>query len=224
MEKIALLILLICSNVAQSQDIKQIFINIPLDAFPSSGMQEYLKDKREYLMTKGNLIQKNSLGDDEIYIDLIDVKNGFIKFSSLRQQSYVNTHELCYWNTKDGNKLVGMNYNTCDASCGSILEFYDLRDNVYTAHKYPSPVMDKVTIDVFLDIEKSKDKLKKIKELSSENPNDIINDMFDIIYHLPQKGTSISAEISCGMDENLFVFKRKKVFLEWDGYRFNLKI
>ena len=222
MRKLLLLITLIMPIIISGQDIRQIFINIPLDAFPSSGIEKYLKDKRELLMSKGNLVkEKKKLGDDEIFIDTIDVKNGYIKFTSLRQSSDA-THEMCYWNKKDGHKLIGVNDIDCMIICGSIISFYDLIDNKYVKHAYPSPIMDKVTIDMILDIEKSKQKIKNNKNVTNSF-DDLLNDMFDIIYYLPQKGTNIKAKVYCGMDDNLFVFKCKEIILEWDGNRFKIK-
>jgi hypothetical protein len=222
MNRLLLLIILIIPMAIFSQDIRHIFTSIPLEAFPSSGMANYLKDKRDYLMIKGNLVQKEKLGDNEIYIDTIDVKNGYVKFTSLRQQSGESTHEICYWNKKNGQKLIGISYTSCMINCGTILSFYDLIDNNYIKHDYPSLVIDKITIDMFLDIEKSKEKIKNNKNLT-HSFDELLNDMFDIIYLLPQKGTNIKAQVYCGMDENLFVFKRKEIILEWDWNRFNIK-
>jgi hypothetical protein len=223
MRKALLFLLLIVSIGVSGQNIREIFMQIPLDAFPSSRMMDYLKDKREYLMTKGNIItSKDKLKDDEVFIDLVDEKNGYIKFTALRGGDETQ-YELCYWKTKDGHKLVGLNYSYCDVCCcGSTLFFYDLVDNKYIKHKYPSPVMDKLTVDMFLDVEKSKKMAQKDKDITTSF-DDILENGFQIEYELPRIGTSIIARINSGSDENMFVFKLKEIVLEWDGSRFKIK-
>ncbi len=222
MRNFILYILIIIPEILFGQDIREIFVNIPLEAFPSSGIERFLIEKREYLMYKGNLVKKEELRDNEVFIDTIDVKNGYIKCTAIRGLSN-STIEMCYWKTNDGQKLIGLNYSYCaTTTCGSNLFFYNLIDNKFIKHSYPSPVIDKLSIDMFLDIENSSLKIKNNKSITNTF-DEILADMFNILYYLPQNGKDIIAKIDCGMDENLFVFKRKEIVLRWDGNRFNIK-
>ena len=88
------------------------FLKLPDDVIFGLSVQE----RKEFLNNHQKKIQKHS------YIETLDVKNGYIKIF-FDQEGIIT---MCYWNLKDGRKLIALdNFNEFDCKPPKIFFYKD---------------------------------------------------------------------------------------------------
>lgn len=153
-------------------NIKDIFLMLPDKAFVEGDLN--LKIRRKLLETIG---QKPATGDDFKYIDICDLKNGYMSvIYNIEEWKY----EICYWNLKDGRKLVAVNK---DAGFGDI-EFYLYKDGSLKKDSSLAPDIDDKQIEDFFDT-------SRLNQKEKEKLKDLLENRLVFAHSLPRKGTSI---------------------------------
>ena len=152
------------ASAQQKVNIKTLFWMLPDDVFP-----EYvpLDDK------KGK----------ESHINECDYKNGYLSFGGSQY-----TWEMCYWNLKDGRKLVAVNNHTEDGSV--IRTFFYEKGKLREDKNYKLGGEQTYKLEDFIDVSQLKpDELNKVrKEFNKGN--------YTFYYNLPQKGTSLIVSLN----------------------------
>lgn len=152
--------------------IKDFFLMLPDSAFEDYDYME-LKDRKKLLKTIG---QDNE--DSRPYIDVCDPKNGYLSvFYYYIDDTQI---QICYWNLKDGRKLVGVNRHQ---GFGELSFFIYENGELKDGSSY-MPDTKNVQVTDFFDTSRLNAKEKKILQ-------DIFNDRIVFRYVLPRKGRSI---------------------------------
>jgi len=184
-------------------NIKDIFLLLPNDVFP---VEEISKENRALLL--------KHIGEDKAFdisstpIGVCDVKNGYLNLTGSQYD-----WEMCYWNLKDGGKLVAVNNST---ETGSIIRifFYD-NSKLTEDYNYKLGGEQDYQLNDFFDVSKLSSQSRRYAE------QQFTNDAYHLYYQLPQNGTSIIISIDIDelmdKDENYDVFyeARKDVILYW---------
>lgn len=154
-------------------NIKDFFVMLPDEAFTETGFT--LKERKEMLKTIG---QANVGNNPYAYIDVCDIRNGYMStfFYSLEGYKY----ELCYWNLKDGRKLLAVNKD----SGFSELDFYIYEGGKLRKDDSLAPNTKDIRVEDFFDTSRLDQKEKKVLKDLFENRM-----VFRIC--LPRQGKSI---------------------------------
>ena len=153
-------------------NIKDIFLMLPDNAFEEVDLN--IEKRKKLLETIG---QNPTTSDDYNFIDICDIKNGYM---SVIYHIEGWKYELCYWNLKDGRKLVAVNK---DAGFGNI-EFYLYKDGQLKKDSSLAPNIEKKLEDFFDTSRLNQKEKDKLKEL--------FYDRLVFAHFLPRKGTAIS--------------------------------
>ena len=163
-------------------NIKDIFLMLPDNAF---GHPDFTLEKRkEMLKTIGQQpnINVENYDGTYAYIELCDERNGYLSAFYYFLEGY--KYEICYWNLKDGRKLVAVNK---DEGHGDV-NFYLYENGNLSEDLYYCPDIYNVQLDDFFETSHLDEKEKGI-----------LQDLFEIrivFQHLlPRKGTSIEMRI-----------------------------
>ena len=158
-------ILGVSSNaVAQKKvNIKALFWMLPADALP-----EYLPQSDKQGM--------------ESHIIVCDYKNAYLELGGGQF-----TWEMCYWNLKDGRKLVAVNRNF---ETGPLLRFFYYENEKLTEDEdYNLFENISIKLEDFIDVSKlNPDIIKKLRK-------NVESFKYIIYYKLPRKGTSLKLRI-----------------------------
>ena len=187
----------------KSVNIKDIFLLLPDDVFP---MEEISKENRALLL--------KHIGEDKAFdisstpIGVCDVQNGYLNLTGLQYD-----WEMCYWNLKDGRKLVVVNSGTESGS--EIRVFFYQEGKLTDDQNYQLGGNQRFELSDFVEVSQMSPDIRKYAE------QQFANGAYHLYYRLPQKGTSIS--ISLDIDdlvddqENYDVFYEasKDVILKW---------
>ena len=170
------------ANAAEVPDlitvnIKDIFLLLPDDAFPMEGIS--VADRKLLL---------NSIGNDKAYdisptpIDVCDVKNGYLSLTGMQF-----AWEMCYWNLKDGRKLVAINQGT---ESGSEIRIFFYQNGKLTEDPdYQLGGNQNYTLTDFIDFSQLSADTRKFAE------QQFAKGAYSLYYQLPQKGTSLTVTI-----------------------------
>ena len=123
-------------------------------------------------------VPQDDIEAKESHINECDYKNGYISLGG-GQFGW----EMCYWNLKDGRKLVAVN---SDTETGSIIRtfFYD-KGKLREDKNYKLGGNQTYKLEDFVEISQlAPDIVKKAREAFDEGK-------YNLFYQLPQKGTSI---------------------------------
>lgn len=166
-------------------NIKDVFLMLPDNAFGPFGHPDFTLEKRkEMLQTIGQRpdINVENYDGTYAYIELCDERNGYLSAFYYFPEGY--KYEICYWNLKDGRKLVAVNQ---DEGHGDI-RFYLYENGSLTEDLYYGPDIYNVKLDDFFET----------SHLDKKEKN-ILQDLFEnriVFQHvLPRKGTSIEMRI-----------------------------
>ncbi|MDY0102317.1 MAG: hypothetical protein RBS07_05225 [Lentimicrobium sp.] len=162
---------------ASKVNIKDIFLLLPDDVFP---LEEINIEKRELLL--------KHIGEDKAYdisptpIGVCDVKNGYLNLTGMQFG-----WEMCYWNLKDGRKLVIVNQGT---ESGSILNYFFYENG---------KLIEDLNFDGISNIYWKADDFIHLSELNLNTRKEVEQKFaraeYILYYKLPQKGTSIQVTL-----------------------------
>lgn len=161
---------------ATAVNIKDIFLLLPENAFPEA----ISVSNRKQLL--------RSIGEDKAYdisptpIDVCDVKNGYLSLTGMQ-----TGWEMCYWNLKDGRKLVAINNLTESGS--EIRTFFYQNGSLTEDPNYQLGGNQNYTLTDFIDVSILSSNIKKMAEKHFAK-GDYIR-----YYQLPQSGTSLKVRI-----------------------------
>ena len=190
---------------ASKVNIKDIFLLLPDDAFPMEGIS--LADRKLLL---------NHIGDEKGYdisptpIEICDVKNGYLNLTGT-----MYNWEMCYWNLKDGRKLVAVNSGSETGS--EISMFFYQNGKLTKDHNYQLGGNQKYTLTDFVDVSQLSSDTRKFAEQQFAQGN------YQLYYQLPRKGTSIKIGMDVNeMTENpedydVFYEASKDLILKWEN-------
>jgi hypothetical protein len=191
--------------VATAVNIKDIFLLLPDDVFP---MEAISVANRKLLL--------NSIGEDNAYdisptpIDVCDVKNGYLSLTGMQ-----TGWEMCYWNLKDGRKLVAINKGTESGS--EIRVFFYQNGELTEDYNYQLGGNQKFTLSDFVDVSQLSSDTRKFAEQQFAKGN------YQLYYQLPRNGTSIKISMDVNeMTENpedydVFYEASKDLTLKWEN-------
>ena len=158
-------------------NIKDIFLLLPDDAFPIEGIS--LANRKLLL---------NHIGDEKGYdisptpIEICDVKNGYLNLTGMQFG-----WEMCYWNLKDGRKLVAVNSGSETGS--DIRIFFYQNDKLTEDYNYQLGGKQNYTLSDFVDVSQLSSETRKYAE------QQFAKGAYSLYYQLPQKGTSLTVAI-----------------------------
>lgn len=162
---------------ASKVNIKDIFLLLPDDVFP---LEEINIEKRELLL--------KHIGEDKAYdisptpIGVCDVKNGYLNLTGMQFG-----WEMCYWNLKDGRKLVIVNQGT---ESGSILNYFFYENG---------KLIEDLNFDGISNIYWKADDFIHLSELNLNTRKEVEQKFaraeYILYYKLPQKGLSIQVTL-----------------------------
>ena len=161
---------------ATAVNIKGIFLLLPDDAFPEA----ISISNRELLL--------NNIGEDKAYdisstpIDVCDTKNGYLSLTGMQFG-----WEMCYWNLKDGRKLVAVNSGTESGS--EIRVFFCQNGKLNEDPNYQLGGNQKFTLSDFVDVSQLSSDTRKYAE------QQFAKGAYSLYYQLPQTGTSLKLSI-----------------------------
>ncbi|NLC49893.1 MAG: hypothetical protein GX762_05945 [Bacteroidales bacterium] len=188
---------------AKPVNIKDIFLLLPNDVFL---VEEISKENRALLL--------NHVGEDKAFdisltpIGVCDIKNGYLNLTGSQYD-----WEMCYWNLKDGGKLVATNNST---EKGSEIRVFFYDDGKLTEdHNYKLGGNQNYKLTDFIDVSQLSPESLKFAE------KQFAKGAYHLYYKLPQNGTSITINIDIedliDDDENYDIFYEasKDVMLYW---------
>ena len=174
------------TTLATKVNIKEIFLLLPDDVFPI-----------EKISVANRKLMLNNIGSEDAYdisttpIDVCDVKNGYLSLTGME-----TGWEMCYWNLKDGRKLVAVNNK---AESGSEIRIFFYQNGKLTEDAdYQLGGNQNYELTDFIDVSKLSSDTRKFAEKQFAKAN------YLIYYQLPQKGTSLTVSIDTDqlMDNN----------------------
>ncbi len=175
------------TNAAEEDvNIKTLFEMLPADVFP-----EYLPQDK---------------AGREAHILVCDQKNNYLELGGSQFP-----WEMCYWNLKDGRKLVAVNQNF---ETGAQLQFFYYEDGKLREDKeYNLWSNVSVKLEDFIDIAQVN------PDITSELRDNVENSKYIFYYQLPRKGSAIKIAIdheSVAEDFEYIPYEAfKQLTLEW---------
>lgn len=196
-QKTAFFILLIIAYMGSAQqcvfqqkvNIKTLFWMLPADALP------------EYI----DISDRDAL---EELILVRDLQNGYLEIGGAQF-----TWEMCYWNLKDGRKLVAVNKNTVYGSV--IRTFFYEKGKLKEKSDYKLGGEQTYILEDFVDVSQlDSDVLTKAREAFSRGD-------YNLYFGLPQEGTSLKVwldEYSLMEQYDAIPYEaQKQVVLKWEN-------
>lgn len=180
-------------------NIKDIFIMLPKGACPldQSHRKELLKDKSNFP-------------------GICDTRNAYL---SIERAQF--TWEMCYWNMKDGRKLVAVNQNTEEQGSKIRISFYE-NGTLYEDKNYRLAGNRKFKPSDFIDVSRLEADIRKQVE------QNFATGKYNLYYQLPQKGTSVIITLDTysllNYSDEIPYEICKDVVLQWNGKTFNAPI
>lgn len=158
-------------------NIKDIFLLLPNDAFP---LEEISVATRKLLL--------NSIGEEKAYdisptpIEMCDVENGYLSLTGME-----TVWEMCYWNLKDGHKLVAINNGTESGS--EIRVFFYQNKKLTEDTSYQLGGSQNYQLTDFVDDSQLSSNTRELAEKQFAKGN------YQIYCKLPENGTSLILNI-----------------------------
>ena len=189
----------------KSINIKDIFLLLPNDVFP---VEEISKENRALLLK--HIGENKAFEISTTPIGVCDIKNGYLNLTGSQYD-----WEMCYWNLRDGGKLVAVNNST---ETGSKIRVFFYDDGKLTEdYNYILGGEQDYKLTDFIDISQLSSKSREYAE------QQFINGTYHLYYQLPQNATSITISIDINElvdhDENYddFYEASKNVILKWEN-------
>jgi len=190
---------------ASKVNIKDIFLLLPDDVFP---LEEISLANRKLLLK--HIGEENAYAISATPIDIYDPKNGYLNLTGT-----MYNWEMCYWNLKDGRKLVAVNSGSETGS--EISMFFYQNGKLTKDHNYQLGGNQKYTLTDFVDVSQLSSDTRKFAEQQFAQGN------YQLYYQLPRKGTSIKIGMDVNeMTENpedydVFYEASKDLILKWEN-------
>lgn len=182
MKKTILIFVIILINTkVYSQTITDFFQELPDSAILNLSKEERKKIVNYSADNKSHEDAINDLKNNQISyaFSFIDVKNGYLKLVG----AFEGHIQICYWNLKNGNKLIAVYQEGCGPVC-DVVRFNFFNYN----NKKISPVSLKSVIP---EIEQDFFKEKYNENTEKMNKDDIVA---VLLFDLPKNGKNISAK------------------------------
>lgn len=162
--------------------IKDIFLMLPDSAFDHQDFT--LENRKKMLKTIGKQPEMKDDNNENTYsyIEVCDPRNGYLSAFYYFLEGY--KYEICYWNLKDGRKLVGVNK---DEGHGE-LQFYLYENGKLKKDSSYEPQTYDIQVSDFFETSHLNSKEKKILQ-------DLFKNRIVFQYVLPRKGTSIEMRV-----------------------------
>ena len=157
--------------------IKDLFLMLPDEAFDEGDFS--LSRRKEMLKTVG---RKSNSEDDYTYIDICDPRNGYMSAFYYWPEEY--KYEICYWNLKEGRKLIALNKSTGFGK----LSFYLYENGKLRPNKSYAPDLESLRVEDFFDT-------SRLNKQERETLTDLFNNRVVFEFVLPRKGTSIEMSV-----------------------------
>ena len=159
-----------------------------------SSLLEFKGDSSRHGKIKA-FLQKEDEYIQEYYIEVLDIKNGYIRFS-LRGAEV--TYTICYWNLNNDSKLIATEIQECGPVCSSGIEFQKFKNGVYQSIE---------NIKIIPEI-------KNLPQMLVPDYDDEVegSEPYEFKYELPQKGKNI-----------LFCLEKNCIELHWNNGIFEIK-
>ena len=162
--------------------------------FLLSSLLEFKGDSSRHGKIKA-FLQKEDEYIQEYYIELLDVKNGYIRFAPKHTEA---TYTISYWNLENDSKLIATEIMGCGPICSSSIEFQKFKNGVYQSIE---------NIEIIPDI-------KNLPQMLVPDYNEEVegSEPYEFKYELPQEGKNI-----------LFCLDNNCIDLQWNNEIFEIK-
>lgn len=160
-----------------SINIKDIFLLLPDDALPMQGMS--INNRKLLLKHIG---EQKAFDISQTPIDICDIKNGYLSLTGMQFG-----WEMCYWNKKDGSKLVAVNSGTESGS--EIRSFLYQNGQLIENHNDQLGGNQKYKLADFIDVSQLSKATRNFAE------KQFAKGAYQLYYQLPQKGTSLKISL-----------------------------
>jgi hypothetical protein len=187
-----------------SQDITFFFQNLP-----DSSIMNLSKDIRKKIIICASESKPYQNEDNFYSIDVLDKKNGYLEMSG----AFGGRFQLCFWNMKNGTKLIGTYLESCGPMCIiSQFDFYVHNGKTYKLLNWADVMPEEVVSNFF-------------KENYDENFQRLIeNDILPMLsYELPRKGLNIVVKFGDGEPREIleeYAFIGNRMELIWNDGKF----
>jgi len=196
-------------NSGYTQNILDFFQMLPDSSVIGLSKKERLKIVTlSSSQQKQNGIMKDNSDPELLYsFDVLDIKNGYLKLIGAMEGHL----EMCYWNLKNGKKLIAIYQEGCGPECNiERFDFYNFDGNIFTVIPKKS-----VIPDIYDDFFKT-DKTFAINEMGKRDIS------ATLLFELPQKGKDIKAK--WGNTESRETYqefaKGNRMILKWNDGKF----
>ena len=139
--------------------------------------------------------------------EVVDIKNGFLKVIGAMEGHL----QMCYWNLKNGNKLIAIYQEGCGPECYvERFDFYNYDGKTFTVLPY-----DKIIPDIYDDFFKT-DKAKALVDMDTRDIS------ASLLFDLPQSGKNIVAKWGNTEDKETYqeFAKGDRMVLIWEDGTF----
>lgn len=162
--------------------IKEFFLMLPESAFSNDNGDFSLQNRKKMLKTIGQRTSVKNYNETYSYIDVCDPQNGYLSafYDTLEGYKY----QICYWNLKDGRKLVAINKHEGFGK----LKFYLYEEGKLKDGSSYAPDINNIQMTDFFDTSRLNAKEKK-------NLQSIFKEKLVFQYVLPRKGKSIEMSV-----------------------------
>ena len=140
-------------------------------------------------------LQKENEYIQEYFIELLDVKNGYIRFAPKHAEA---TYTICYWNLENDYKLIATEISGCGPICSSSIEFQKFKNGVYQSIENAEIIPEIKNLPQMLVPDYD-------EEVEGSEP-------YEFKYELPQEGKNI-----------LFCLENNCIVLQWNNGIFEIK-
>jgi len=200
---ILLFTVVLVSSKLLSQDIVYFFQNLP-----DSSLLGLSKDERKKIIKYASESKPYENEGNFYTIEVLDKKNGYLEMNTFGANV-----KLCYWNMKNGTKLIASYIE----SCGPVCFFTQFNFHVFNGKTYKllnrDDVLPKELVSYFFK-ENHKEKMQQLIE------NDIL---LMLSFELPRKGLNIIVKF--GVEESPEILEKygiigNKMELIWKDGKF----
>jgi len=208
--KVIFFLVLLASSVSgYSQNILDYFQMLPdssvlgLTAGERKKIVEVSKDNKN----SEDAMQDISLRNVLYSFDVVDIKNGFLKVIGAMEGHL----QMCYWNLKNGNKLIAVYQEGCGPECYvERFDFYNYDGKTFTVRPY-----EKTVPEIYDDFFKA-DKAKALTDMET------LDISASLLFELPRTGKNIIAKWGNTEDKEIYkeYAKGNRMVLLWDDGTF----
>ncbi len=184
------------------------------ETVPDSSILRLTKEQRKEIVkysidNKSEEDAYKDLSNNQIHyaFDIIDVKNGYLRLIG----AFEGHIQMCYWNLKNGNKLISIYFEGCGPVCYiEQFDFYEYNGKNFEPIDWHI-IIPEVYNDFFVDQKSDIEEMKKKDILAT------------LLFDLPRTGKNIIAK--WGNEDSQETYKKyglgDRMILIWDDGKFN---